>query len=153
MTRDFFVLVALTAAMTGCSLTCGAPPPEPPTDDVVGTIRVVVEGSSATLSVAGLEAPLRAVQVDVAVSNGKASSATGAGPWDVVEAGLGASSTNPDGGPKDHFTLVVGDTRRLPVNDGPLARLAVDDGAAVTLSNAFAVDANGKKRTITVVAR
>jgi hypothetical protein len=153
MTRNFIALAALLSTISGCSLTCGAPPPEPPPDDAVGSIDVVVDGTSATLSLSGLDAPLRALQVDVVVGEGRASSVTAIGPWDVVEAGLTASPTNPIGGPKDHFTLVVADTRRLPVNDGPLARLVIDDGAKVKLANAVAVDADGEKRSVTVVAR
>jgi hypothetical protein len=93
------------------------------------------------------------LQVDVVISGGRASAATGTGPWDVVEAGLAPSAANPDGGPRDRFTLVVADTRRLPVNDGGLARLVIDDGANVTLSNAFAVDATGVRRPLTVGGR
>lgn len=152
MLRNFLLLLALSAT-TGCSLTCAAPPPTPPADDAVGSIDVGVTGTTATLSVAELAAPLRALQVDVVVSGGKASSATGAGPWDIVEAGLVASTANPDGGPKDRFTLVVADTRRLPINDGALARLVIDAGARVTLSNAVAVDAAGNKRPLKVVGR
>lgn len=116
-------------------------------------MSATVNGTTATLTLASLSAPLRAVQVDVSVSGGQARAASGVGPWDVVEAGLSATTANPGGGPKDRFTLVVADTRRLPVNDGAFAQIVVDEGATVTLSHAVAVDANGTRRPITVVDR
>jgi hypothetical protein len=147
------LLVLAGAALSAPACSCDPPPPDPPPDDSVGTIRVVVDGATAELSLAGLVAPLRALQVDVAVDGGRASDASAVGPWNVVEAGLQASADNPGGGPKDRLTLVLADTRRLPVTDGPVARLVIDAGATVSLAQAFAVDAEGKKRPLTVVAR
>ena len=83
---------------------------------------------------------LRSVQVDVAVAGGTAQAITGVG-HDLVEAGLGE-------GQKSAFTVVVADTRRLPVNNGALARLTVDGGASLTLSNAVVVDSSGARHTL-----
>ena len=148
--RPLFLALLCGPALLGCP-----PPPEPPPSggDAVGSIRVDVAGAEATVVLAELEAPLRALEVDVRVSGGVASAARAIGPYDLVEAGLQAGPTNPAGGPRDRFTLVVADTRRLPINDGPCARLTVDAGADVTLLAARAVDANGRKRPVTVVAR
>jgi hypothetical protein len=150
MLRALLLLLAALSTTTGCS--CDPPPPDVPLR-AAGSVDVDVSGTTATLTVSSLDAPLRTLQVDVAVDGGKASSATGIGPWNVVQAGLAASPENPAGGPKERFTLVVADTRRLPIGDGALARIVVDDGAKVTLSNAVAVDANGTKRLLLVVAR
>jgi hypothetical protein len=150
MLRALFVVVAALSTTAGCS--CDPPPPDVPLR-AAGSIEVAVSGTTATVTLSSLDAPLRTLQVDVAVDGGKATSATGIGPWNIVEAGLAASPANPAGGPKDRFTLVVADTRRLPISDGALARLVVDDGAKVTLLNALAVDANGTQRPLLVVDR
>ncbi|MBM4283393.1 MAG: hypothetical protein FJ137_22500 [Deltaproteobacteria bacterium] len=145
------VLAGAVSSAPACS--CDPPPPDRPARDAVGDLRVVVDGATAELSLSGLLAPLRALQVDIAVEGGRASAVTAVGPWNVVEAGLQASAENPGGGPKDRFTLVLADTRRLPVADGAVARLVIDANATVSLTQAFAVDAEGKKRPLTVVTR
>jgi hypothetical protein len=151
MLRTLTALVLGLATQAGCA--CDPPPETPPVADAVGAVRVDVAGATATVVLAGLEAPLRALEVDVAVTGGEASAARAVGRHDLLEAGLVASAAHPAGGPRARFTLVVGDTRRLPLNDGPCARLTIDDGASVSLLAAAAVDANGRKRPLTVVAR
>jgi hypothetical protein len=151
MLRTF---TALFLGMLVQSCSCDPLPPEPPPGaDAVGTIRVDVTGGTATVTLAELEAPLRALEVDVQVSGGRATAARATGAHDLVEAGLVAGPAHPEGGPRDRFTLVLADTRRLPIADGPCAQLTVDDGATVALRAAAAVDANGRKRPLTVVAR
>jgi hypothetical protein len=147
----FITLVVALAGGSGCS--CDPPVEPPPDQDPVGRIAVDVDGETATVSLTGLSAPLRALQVGVFVNHGQAKNAVGAGPWNVVEAGLVASAENPTGGPKDLFTLVVADTRRLSIGDGAVAVLTVDSGATVALENAVAVDVDGAERPLTVVAR
>lgn len=116
-----------------------------PTPDVqaIGRIDASVDGSTATLTVSGVAGSLRSLQVDVAVTGGTAQAVDGVG-HDLVEAGLGAQQ----GGPKSNFTVVVADTRRLPVNNGAVARLTVDAGASLTLSNAVVVDSSGARHTL-----
>ena len=133
---------ALLSLLSGCP-SCEAVD-DPPAQTPAGALSVVVSGETATLIVSGVAGSLRAVQVDVVVAGGQASAVDGLG-HDLVEAGLAAEN----GGPKSSFTVVVADTRRLPVNNGGVARLTIDDGATVTLSNAFAIDAAGAKRALT----
>jgi len=133
---------ALLSLLSGCTSCETIDPPDQPA--AAGALTVVVAGGTATLNLSGVAGSLRSLQVDVVVAAGQASAIDGLG-HDLVEAGLGAEN----GGPKSSFTVVVADTRRLPVNNGGVARLTIDDGATVTLSNAIAVDAAGNKRVLT----
>ena len=135
-------LTALLLAAAFGACTCGQPEPEPGPGPA-GRVSVDVDGATATISVAGLARSLRSFQVDVEVSGGRASAFTAVGAHDLLEAGLA-------GGGKDAFTAVVADTRRLPINNGAVARLTIDDGASVTLRNAVAVDDTGARQTLTV---
>ena len=139
------LLLALTLlSLSSCS--CDPPPDVPPGVEAVGSVRVDVVGNAATIVLVGLEQPLRAFEVDVRISNGRATAITPIADHDVVEAGL-------LGGPQERFTVVVADTRRLPLRNGALAVLGIDEGAAVTLSAAAGVDQQGNKRALRVVAR
>ncbi len=129
-------IALIMTALSGCS--CDPPPDDPPAPQP-GTISVNVNGDTATISISDLPRALRALQVDVAVSGGQASAVSAPGGHDLVEAGLDAE----DGGAKAQFTVVVADTRRLPINNGAVARLSVDSGAQVTLRNPVAIDENG----------
>jgi hypothetical protein len=115
----------------------------------VGSVRVDVAAGSATLTLVGLEQPLRAFEVDVNVSGGRASALVPIADHDVVEAGLRPE----DGGPKDRFTVVVGDTRRIPLVNGALAVISLEEGATVVLDSAVGIDQTGAKRTLTVVTQ
>lgn len=150
MRSTLSLLALLGVSMLGApSCSCDPPQEDPPVADAVGGVRVDVAAGAATLVLTDLDEPLRALQVDVAVDGGTATAFLGLADHDLVEAGLGAD----DGGPADRFTAVVGDTRRLPINDGPVGRIALsDDGATVTLSKAFGIDQQGQKRPLTVVA-
>jgi hypothetical protein len=140
-------LLALTTALLACLHGCSCdPPPDPPPSARPGSVSVVVDGGTATVSVAGLPRALRAFQVDVDVSGGQASAVTASGGHDLVEAGLAPE----DGGAKNLFTLVVADTRRLPINNGAVARLTVDSGAEVTLRNPSAIDEQGNRQEMIV---
>ena len=133
---------ALLVATTLSSCTCGGPEPEPQ-PDAIGRIGVSVDGPTATITLTGLPRSLRTVQVDVDVADGRASAMTGAGAWDLVEAGLAD-------GPKSTFTAVIADTRRLPINNGDLFRLTIDVGARIRLRNAIAIDDVGGRQALTV---
>ncbi|MDP2345359.1 MAG: hypothetical protein Q8O67_30725 [Deltaproteobacteria bacterium] len=133
----------------GSSCSCDPPIEDPPAVQPVGSVRVDVDGAGATLVLVGLEQPLRAFEVDVSVQGGRASALVAIADHDVVEAGLRPE----DGGPKDRFTVVVGDTRRVPIVNGALAVLSLDGGATVVLSGAAGIDQSGKKRSLTVVAQ
>lgn len=135
-------LTALLIATAFAACTCGQPEPEP-TPEAIGRVAVVVDGTTATISVAGLPRSLRSFQVDVTVGGGRASAISAVGAHDLLEAGL-------TDGPKDAFTAVVADSRRLPINNGAVARLTIDDGATVTLRNVVAVDDAGARQTLTV---
>lgn len=141
-----FASLALLASLSfgGCECT---PPVDPPVVvPAVGTISVVVDGATATLSVSGLQRSLRSVQVDVDVAGGRATAIDPRAGHDLVEGGLLPA----DGGPRERFTAVIADTRRLPINNGAIARITIDAGATVTLKNALAIDEVGDRRTLTV---
>jgi hypothetical protein len=145
-----FLALALFA-LSSCQ--CDPPPDDPPADGAIGSVRADAADGAVTLVLVGLDAPLSAFQVDVVVDGGTATQFLSLADHDIAEAGLVASAANPDGGPKARFTAVVADTRRLPLNSGPLARIALDDDdARVTLTNAFGVDQRGKKRALSVAA-
>lgn len=134
-------LVVAALLLQSCT-SCEQTDPEPDAP-AIGRIDASVDGTTATLTVSGVAGSLRSVQVDVAVAGGTAQSIAGVG-HDLVEAGLGAEQ----GGPKSSLTVVVADTRRLPVNNGAVARLTVDAGASLTLSNAVVVDSSGARHTL-----
>lgn len=143
--KALFLVTSLLLSVAGCT-GCEPPVVDEPPPGPIGSLRLEAENGSATLVLVGLEQPLRALQVDVDVAGGVATAFLPLADHDIVEAGLGD-------GPAARFTAVVGDTRKLPLNSGPLARLTVDEGATVTLTAAFGVDQSGKKRALTVVAQ
>ncbi len=114
-----------------------------PQEGAAGRLAVTSEGATATVTVAGLSRGVRAVQIDVEVSGGQASALAPARAWDLVEAGLAD-------GPRSSFTVVIADTRRLPIDNGALAQLTITDGARVALRNAVAVDDSGARQTLSV---
>lgn len=136
------VFAALFGAVSLFGASCTPDEPPPPVVTEVGALNVVVDGSTATITLSGVSGSLRSLQTAVSVAGGTASAVDGFS-HDLVEAGLETGD-----GAKSSFTVVVADTRRLPVNNGPVARLTISDGATVTLSNAVAVDAAGTKRTL-----
>jgi hypothetical protein len=127
------------AACPGCD-----PPPVTPPDAAVGGIRVDVDGGEATLTLVGMSAAVRALQVDVDVAGGVARGFVALAGHDVAEAGL-------DDNGAARFTAVLSDTRRLPIGAGAVARIVVDAGASVSLTNAFVVDDAGQKRALRLV--
>ena len=140
-------LIFFGALSTLSSCACDPPAVEPPGLGAVGSVRVDVNGATATLVLAGLEQPLRAFEVDVTVNNGTATLLTAIADHDVVEGGLRPE----DGGPRDRFTVVVSDTRRLPLKNGALVVLSLQEGATLVLRAAFGIDQQGNKRSLTVV--
>lgn len=135
------LLLPLTlVAAFGCTCT-------PPTGDagVIDGGRVLAraaEGGGVEIVLADLATPLRTLQVDVVLTGGQATEVVAAGPvaFNVLQAGLDS--------PRADLTLVVADTRRLPLNNGPVARLVTSGEVQVTLSNAIAVDDDGERRTL-----
>jgi hypothetical protein len=134
--------VLLALALLGPACTCGGPPdvePELP----FAVVTAAVRGDTATISLTRAQRPLRSLQVDVSVAGGRASAIAAVASHDIVEGGLAD-------GPKNELTAVIADTRRLPLVDGPVLRLTVDDGARVALRNAVAVDDQGARHDIAV---
>ena len=125
------------------SCTCGEPPPPDPGAPVGQLAATPVEGGFE-LVLSGLERPVRSLQVDVKLTGAQATAATATGGSDVLEAGLAA--------PKNDFTVVVADTRRLNLPSGAVARVDTDAApAAIALSHALAVDDTGALRDVLVV--
>lgn len=134
-----FWLVA--AAFAAC--TCDGPPPPPP-DENVGRITAVAVEGGFELRLSDLERPVRSLQVDVQLEGALATAAEALGGSDVLAAGLDV--------PKDDFTVVVGDTRRLNLPASAVARVTTDGAPrSISLSRALAVDDAGARRTVTVV--
>ena len=139
----------VVGALVGPMVTSCTPPHPPGVDAGVAapTVRVDVQGTHATLTLAGVVRPLRSLQVGVSVQGGRASAVRGLQGHDVVEAGLAADA----GGLKAQFTVVVADSQRRPMHNGALAELDVDSGVTLSLHDALAVDADGVKVAIDVV--
>ena len=130
--------LALLLLVSACQ--CGAPPPPPPPPG--GQLVAVVTDGGFDLQLRNVDQPMRELQVDVKLAGAHASAATSSA--DVVEAGLDA--------PKDDFTVVVADTRRLNLPSAPVVHVVTDAAPTkITLARAIAVDAAGKKRELTVV--
>lgn len=135
------LLVGLLVAASGC--TCGEPPPPDPGAAVGQVSANPVEGGFE-LVLSGLERPVRSLQVDVKLTGAQGTAASALGGSDVFEAGLAA--------PKNDFTVVIADTRRLNLPSGAVARVDTDAAPSeIELSRAFAVDDLGALRTVLVV--
>jgi len=141
--RLTFVLSAMLA-FAGCEGGCTPADPDAGTLDSVGTISLAAGEGGFDIVLAGLEDPLFAIQVDVVVSGTRATGVSSIAtiPHDVVEAGLDA--------PKDRFTVVVSDTRRIQIQNGPLVRVLTESGGSAELSNALAIDIEGARRSLAI---
>lgn len=129
--------------LAGSSCTCGGGPPPDPGAPVGQVSASPIEGGFQIV-LSGLERPLRSLQVDVRLTGATATAASAEGGADVLEAGLAA--------PKNDFTLVVSDTRRLNLPLGAVARVDTDVAPeTITLSRALAIDDSGAQRTVLVV--
>jgi hypothetical protein len=98
--------------------------------------RAVTGGFELVLS--DLERPLRTLSVDVTLGGGATATraeAAGAVAHDLVEAGLDV--------PRSAFTVVVADTRRIPLDNGAVARVDVSGAGSVVLAEAKAIDDQG----------
>lgn len=137
------LLVAFTAvAGAGCP---GDTEPKAPEEEVVGRIRADVVEGGVVLVVDGLARPIRSLQVDVKLDGANGLLARALNGNDVLEAGLEA--------PRDDFTVVVSDTRRVPLVPGAVVQVDTDRGpTGVTLSRALAVDTEGARVALTVGA-
>lgn len=144
MTRVTVLLLAtygVLSATWGCS--CGAPPP-PDADAAVGQVSANPVDGGFELVLSGLERPVRSLQVDVKLTGAQATAASALGGSDVLESGLAA--------PKNDFTVVLADTRRLNLPSGAVVRVDTDAAPSeIALSRAFAVDDTGAMRTVLVV--
>jgi hypothetical protein len=137
------VRLLLALALVGAfGCTCTTPTGDAGVTDGGRVIARAVEGG-VEIVLEDLETPLRTLQVDVVLSGGDATDVVPAGPvaFNLLEAAL-------DDGPRGDLTLVVADTRRLPLPNGPVARLVTGPGVTATLSNALAVDDDGGRRTL-----
>ncbi len=144
MTRATVLLLVTSGVLSaawGC--TCGEPP-QPNGAAAVGQLSANPVEGGFELVLSGLERPVRSLQVDVKLGDAHATAATAVGGSDVLEAGLAA--------PKNDFTVVVADTRRLNLPSGAVARVDTDAAPTeIALSRAFAVDDTGAMRTVLVV--
>jgi hypothetical protein len=136
--------LGLAAALSTSSCSCEGPPPPPPDGTVARITAVPVEGGFELRLTPVERALVRSLQVDVKLEGARALSAEALGRSDVIEAGLGV--------PRDDFTVVVSDTRRLNLPTGGVARVTTDaPPSSIVLSRAIAVDDAGARRTVTVV--
>lgn len=135
------LFVAALLSLSAC--TCGEPPPPDPGAAVGQLSANPVEGGFE-LVLSDLERPVRSLQVDVKLNGANATAASNLGGSDVLEAGLAA--------PKNDFTVVVSDTRRLNLRTGALVRVDTDAAPAeIALTRALAIDDSGALRTVLVV--
>jgi hypothetical protein len=137
-------VAALLVPVALGACTC-APPEEKKPLPAVGTLRANIVDDGVELSLETGDSRVRTLQVKVALTSATASDVVSIGDIDLVEDGIDE--------PKDTFTVVVADTRRVLIHEGAFARVVLADGAptAVSLSGAIAVDDQGRKRTLKVV--
>ncbi|MBI1947958.1 MAG: hypothetical protein HYS27_19870 [Deltaproteobacteria bacterium] len=142
--RRLLLLAALASSLSlAMNCTCGEPPGPNP-GDAVGQLSAYPVDGGFELVLSGLERPVRSLQVDVALAGAQATGASALGGSDVLEAGLAT--------PKNDFTVVVADTRRLNLQSGAVVRVDTDAApSTIELSRAFAVDDTGAMRTVLVV--
>lgn len=138
-----FSLLILVGAF-GCE--CTPPATDGGVADGGRVFARAVEGGGLEIVLDDLPTPLRTLQVDIALTGGEATDVVSAGAvaFNILEAALDA--------PRADLTLVVADTRRLPLNNGAIARLVTSGDAEATLTNAFAVDDDGERRTLATSA-
>ena len=135
------VLAGALLSLSGC--TCGELP-QPDPDAAVGQLSANPVEGGFELVLSDLERPVRSLQVDVKLNGANATGATNLGGSDVLEAGLAA--------PKNDFTVVVSDTRRLNLPTGALVRVDTDAAPGeIVLTRALAIDDSGALRTVLVV--
>ena len=135
---------AMLVALAFGACECIEPPVRDPDAPVARVTAVVRDDGGFDLVLSNLERPVRSLQVDVKLEGALASEVTALGGSDVAEAALDT--------PKDDFTVVVADTRRLNLPAGAVARVGTGlDLRRVTLSRALAVDDSGALRDVTVV--
>jgi hypothetical protein len=139
-------MAVLLALLPACD-TCGGGTPDAGVSDGAGAVAIRQPLGDGTLEVrlVDLERPLRAMSMLVTLGGALATSVEPAGEvrHDVVEAALDA--------PRSGFTLVVSDSRRLPLTEGAIARIATDGPAStVTLENIEAIDVDGNRVTLEV---
>ncbi len=136
-------IVALAALLAAGACECGTPPPPPPSG-AVGQITAAPVDGGFELRLENMTQSVRALQVDVKLEGAHATAAVAAQGSDLVEAALGD--------PKDDFTVVAGDTRRLNLPTGAVVRVTTDAAPSkISLSHAVAVDDSGARRDVTVV--
>lgn len=146
--RRWLLSLALLATLlaAGCPDGCIQTPAPPVEGAGTLTARPVTGGFELVLN--DLDRPLRTLSVAVVLGAGAtATRVEAAGPvaHDLIEAGLDA--------PRSAFTVVVADTRRIPLDDGAIARVDVDGAGSVTLTAASAVDDQGASIELTVDAQ
>jgi hypothetical protein len=110
-------------------------------------IRQPLGDGTLEVRLVDLARPLRAMSMEVTLGGALATSVEAAGEvrHDVIEAALD--------GPRSGFTLVVSDSRRLPLTDGAIARIATDGPAStITLESIEAIDVDGNRVTLEVEA-
>ncbi|MFZ9888923.1 MAG: hypothetical protein ACO3JL_15610 [Myxococcota bacterium] len=140
MSRNFF-RCTLLAALLLVGVAC-TPSPQLGDSEESGRIEAVVNEGGVDIVLASLATPLRTLQVDVDLAGGVATSVLPAGDIsvNVLEAGLTS--------PRSTLTLVVADTRRLPLANGTVARLVTDGGVTATLTRAIAGNDDGERVTL-----
>lgn len=138
-------LCALTLQMMAAAC---APAPTEEDANRHGRVVAVVDGTEVSFRLEETKRPLRTLQVAVVLDGTRGASIAAAEgrSYDVVEAGLNDE-------PADSFQIVVADTRRLPLTDGELALLRLQENGSLTLGEAFAVTDEGERVTLQTEVR
>lgn len=126
---------------------CGGPGGEDGGPSGAGVVVARAVEGGFELSLEGLDAPLRALQVEVSLRGTRATRLAPAGEveHDVLEAGLDE--------PKAELIAVIADTRRLLLTEGAVARIETEGGGEISLGEALAVDDEGRRRALAVEVR
>lgn len=141
--RQALVAALLGAAAMAPACSCDDAP-RPDDVPVVGRISAVPVEGGFEIVLEALEGPARSLQVDVKLDGALALAARAAEPSDVIAAGLVA--------PRDDFTVVVSDTRRIALAPGTVVRVDTDrPPGAITLSRARLTDGQGNLGSLDVV--
>jgi hypothetical protein len=140
-------LCSLLLGVAGGGCLCGDAPPADAGPTGAGVLIATVDGDTVTLRLESLAAPLRTLQVDVAVEGAQATALEPAGDraHDVLDAALES--------PRADLTVVIADTRRLLLAGGEVALLRLDGSGTVVLENALAVDDDGQRVELRVDVR
>lgn len=147
MTLRTLRLAGLLLLLAPFACECQPGPGDAGPDGSGGVLVARAVGGGFELSLEDLDAPLRTLQVGVTLTGTRATALSAAGvvAHDVLEAGLDQ--------PKESFTAVVADTRRLLLTEGAIARIDTEGAGQIQLRSALAIDDEGQRAALALEVR